>query len=165
MVDFALRPAMAQLKPNIVIWMSIWEKSDVVLNGKTLVSGTRAGDAEMLRRMDAALDGLTAGGAKVVMVSQPAPAPNDADGADNTSNKVDNASYRRLDRIQRIFAARHRDKVVLVDLADRVCPGGSPCPAEVHGVRLRPDGRHFTPEAAAIEAHWLMPKLVKAASS
>lgn len=39
-----------------------------------------------------------------------------------------------------------------------------PCPAEVSEVRLRPDGRHFTPEAAAIEAHWLLPKVVTSAA-
>ncbi|MDQ6697800.1 MAG: acyltransferase [Actinomycetota bacterium] len=165
MVQQAIDPALRELKPNVVVWMSLWEKSDLLLHGKTLVSGTPAGDAEMLRRMGAALDRLTAGGAKVVMVTLAAPAPNDAQGASNTSNNIDDASYARLDRIERRFAALHRDKVTLVDLARRVCPSGPPCAAEVDGVRLRPDGRHFTPEAAAIEARWLLPKLVRNASS
>ena len=53
----------------------------------------------------------------------------------------------------------------LVDLAKQVCPNGPPCPEDVDGLRLRPDGRHFTPAAASIEAQWLMPKLVAAAAT
>jgi hypothetical protein len=55
--------------------------------------------------------------------------------------------------------------VTLVDLAQQVCPGGSPCPAQVNGLQLRPDGRHFTPKAASIEAHWLMPQIIATASN
>ena len=43
----------AKMRPDVVVWMSLWEKSDIIADGKTLVSGTPAGDAEMLRRMDA----------------------------------------------------------------------------------------------------------------
>jgi hypothetical protein len=141
--------------------MSLWEKSDIVKDGKTLVSGTPEWTAEMLRRMDAELARITKYGAKVAMLTIPPPAPNEAEGTANDSTReVDVASYERLDRIQREFAARHPDSVVLIDLAKRVCPGGAPCPEEVRGVRLRPDGRHFTPTAGAIEAHWLVPQLV-----
>jgi peptidoglycan/LPS O-acetylase OafA/YrhL len=158
--DFQV-PAIAATRPDIVIWMSLWEKSDIVKDGKTLVSGTRAGDAEMLRRMDAELKRITKYGAKVALLTIPPPAPNEAEGTTNDSTReVDVASYARLDRIQRRFAARHPDSVVLVDLARRVCPGGAPCPEEVRGVRLRPDGRHFTPVAGAIEARWLMRQLM-----
>lgn len=159
MVDQATTRALQELQPNVVVWMSIWEKSDLVVDGRTLASGTEAGDAEMLRRMDATLDRITAGGAKVVILTVAAPAPNDAQGASNSSNEVDDASYARLDRIVRRFADRHTDEVTLVDLARRVCPD------EVGGVRLRPDGRHFTPAAATIEAHWPLPKLLEAACS
>ena len=165
MVDQATTRALQELQPNVVVWMSIWEKSDLVVDGRTLASGTEAGDAEMLRRMDATLDRITAGGAKVVILTVAAPAPNDAQGASNSSNEVDDASYARLDRIVRRFADRHTDEVTLVDLARRVCPDGPPCPDEVGGVRLRPDGRHFTPAAATIEAHWPLPKLLEAACS
>ena len=52
MVNEAVDPAIFQLRPQVVVWMSIWEKSDLVVDGETLVSGTAAGDAEMQRRMD-----------------------------------------------------------------------------------------------------------------
>ena len=163
MVDEAVEPAIFELHPDVVVWMSIWEKSDVVVGNETLVSGTPAGDDEMLRRMDAELAKLTVFGAKVVVLTEAAAAPNDAQGAGNTSNAVDDASYRRLESILGHFAEGHPGQVTLVDLAKRVCPSGPPCPEAVDGLRLRPDGRHFTPAAASIEAQWLLPKLVAAA--
>jgi lysophospholipase L1-like esterase len=159
MVDAAQTPAIEQMRPDVVIWMSIWEKSDVIANGQTLVSGTPAGDAEMLRRMNDELTRITAYGAKVALVTVAAPAPNDAEGANNTSNAVDNASYARLDSIDRRFAKLHPGVVTLIDLAQRLCPNGPPCPEDVNGLRMRPDGRHFSPKAAAIEAQWLLPQL------
>jgi hypothetical protein len=115
--------------------------------------------------MDWELARVTVYGAHVVLLTEAAAAPDDAQGVGNTSNAVDDASYARLDGILHRFAARHRGDVTLVDLAQHVCPGGAPCPEHVGGLRLRPDGRHFTPTAASIEAQWLMPKIVATASS
>ena len=160
MVNEAVDPAVAELRPQLVVWMSIWEKSDLVVGNETLRSGTPAGDDAMLQRMDWELARLTAYGAKVVVLTEAAAAPNDAQGIDNTSNAIDNESYARLNRILARFAAQNPDQVTLVDLAEQVCPGGPPCPRVVDGLQLRPDGRHFTPKAAAIEARWLMPEIV-----
>jgi len=164
MVDEAVTPAIHELRPQIVVWMSIWEKSDLVVGNQTLVSGTPAGNAAMLARMNAELAHLTVYGAKVVVLTEAAAAPNDAQGVDNTSNSVDNASYVRLNTILEEFAEQNRGQVTLVDLAAQICPNGPPCPEDVDGLRLRPDGRHFTPTAASIEARWLMPQLVAVAS-
>jgi peptidoglycan/LPS O-acetylase OafA/YrhL len=164
LVDDALRTTLPKARPNVVVWMSIWEKSDLVVDGKTLVSGTPAGDRAMLARMDDALGRLTLGGARVVIVTNAAPAPNDAEGTSNTSNTVDDASYKRLDDIERRFAARHPGKVSIVDLGARVCPGGPPCPELVDGQRIRPDGRHFTPEAATRYSRWILRQIVRSQS-
>jgi hypothetical protein len=160
MVDAAQVPAVAEMRPDVVLWMSLWEKSDMIANGATLVSGTPAGDAEMLRRMNEALARVTAYGAKVVLVTVAAPAPNDAQGTNNVDTKADDDGYARLDSLDRRFAAAHPGQVTLVDLAHRLCPAGPPCPETVDGIRMRPDGRHFTPAAAAIEARWLLPQIV-----
>ena len=159
LVDDALRATLPEARPDLVIWMSSWEKSDVVEDGKTLVSGTPAGDRAMLARMDEALQRLTLGNAKVVVVTVAPPAPNDAQGTQNTSNAVDDASYLRLASINRRFAARHPDRVTLVDLGRRLCPKGPPCPALVHGERMRPDGRHLSPAAAAASSEWLLRRI------
>jgi peptidoglycan/LPS O-acetylase OafA/YrhL len=163
MVERAQVPAVAEMRPDVVLWMSLWEKSDVIANGTTLISGTPAGDAEMLRRMDATLKRVTAFGAKVVLVTIAPPAPNDADGTSTTPREVDEAGYVRLDSLDRRFAAAHPGVVTLVDLAHRICPNGPPCPEQVGGVRLRPDGRHFSPTASAIAAQWLLPQMVAVA--
>ncbi len=160
MVNAAMVPAIDAMRPDVVVWMSLWEKSDIIANGKTLVAKTPAWHDEMLRRMNAALAQITKYGAKVVLVTIAAPAPNDAQGASNTSNAIDNASYAGLDSIDREFAAQHPGVVSIADLAHQICPSGPPCPEDVNGLRMRPDGRHFTPTAAAIAGQWLMPKLV-----
>ncbi|MDQ1460184.1 MAG: hypothetical protein QOI08_1668, partial [Actinomycetota bacterium] len=162
MVEAAQVPAVAEMRPDVVLWMSLWEKSDMIANGATLISGTPAGDAEMLRRMDQELARVTAYGAKVVLVTVAAPAPNDAQGTNNASTAADDEGYARLDRIDRKFAALHPGQVTLVDLAHRLCPAGPPCPEDVDGIRMRPDGRHFTPTAAAMQGRWLMPQIVAA---
>jgi microsomal dipeptidase-like Zn-dependent dipeptidase len=96
--------------------MSIWEKSDLVVDGHTVVAGTPQGEKEIMARMDAALARLTAGGARVVMVTEAAPAPNPAQGTQTTSLEADNDGYARLNALLRRFQARHRDQVTLVDL-------------------------------------------------
>jgi peptidoglycan/LPS O-acetylase OafA/YrhL len=159
LVDETLRPALARARPTLVLWMSSWEKSDIIEDGTTLVSGTRRGDAAMLSRMDDALRTITRGGAKVALVTVAAPAPNDAQGTTNSSNAIDDASYVRLRSIDERFAARHRDRVVVVDLAKRLCPHGPPCPELVRGHRDRPDGRHFDPAAAAHYSRWILRQL------
>jgi peptidoglycan/LPS O-acetylase OafA/YrhL len=163
MVEAAQVPAIAQMRPDVVIWMSLWEKSDVIADGRTLVSGTPAGDDEMLIRMEAELARVTRYGAKVLMITDAPPAPNDAQGTNASDDAVDDASYARLQSIDRRFAARHPGSVTLVDLTPRLCPQGPQCPELVDGMRMRPDGRHFTPAAATVQATWLMPRIVAAA--
>jgi hypothetical protein len=55
-----------------------------------------------------------------------------------------------LDRV----AARHHDRVRVVDLSDVVCPGGV-CSLVVHGVVMRYDGGHFTRRASEYVAPYL----------
>ncbi len=98
LADTQERAALARLQPTVVLWMSIWEKSDLVVDGHTLVAGTPAGEAEIMARMDAALARLTAGGARVVMVTEAPAAPNPADGTYTTSRKADDDGYARLER-------------------------------------------------------------------
>ena len=133
----------------------------MVVDGTTLVSGTPAGDDEMLRRMDATLARVTRFGAKVLMVTD---APRRAERCPGNERHEPAPSRTRATRaspsVNRRFADRHRDSVKLVDLTPRLCPQGPPCPERVNGLRMRPDGRHFTPTAAAIQAAWLMPHIV-----
>ncbi|MDQ1508319.1 MAG: hypothetical protein QOG50_163 [Actinomycetota bacterium] len=156
LVDADVSQALARARPTIVLWMSIWEKSDLVVDGRTAVAGTPAGDKEIMARMDAALARLTAGGARVVLITEAAPAPNPAQDTATTSLKADEDGYVRLNALLRRFQARHRGEVTLVDLASKLCPSGPPCPERVEGLHARPDGRHFTPTAATWAARWIL---------
>jgi hypothetical protein len=157
MVDWDVPTALARAQPTLVIWMSIWEKSDLVVNGRTVVAGTPEWEAIIQSRMDAALARLTYGGAKVVIATEPAPAPANTAPTFNVQN--DNASYARLNALLLRFAARHRNDVLLVDLASLVCPSGPPCPAIVDGMQVRPDSRHYSPTAAVWAARWLLSQI------
>jgi peptidoglycan/LPS O-acetylase OafA/YrhL len=156
LVDTNVSKALARARPTLVIWMSIWEKSDLVVDGKTVVAGTPEGDKEIMARMDAALARLTAGGAHVALITEAGPAPNPAQGTLTTSVKADNDGYLRLNALLRRFQARHRDDVTLVDLATKLCPNGPPCPEKVDGMHARPDGRHLTPTAATWAARFIL---------
>jgi peptidoglycan/LPS O-acetylase OafA/YrhL len=156
LVRWSQANASARVQPTIVVWMSTWEKSDLVSGGQTIVAGTAEWRREIMARMDAALVRLTAGGARVVLVPIPAPAPNPAQLTAHTDRDADDAGYVRLNAMLRSFQDRHPDNVTLVDLAAQVCPDGPPCPETVKGLHARPDGRHFTPEAATWAARWLV---------
>jgi peptidoglycan/LPS O-acetylase OafA/YrhL len=155
-LDYAVPRALARSNPTLVIWMSVWEKSDLVVDGRTIVAGTPEWEATIQSRMDTALARLTAGGAHVVMVTEAAPAPNPAQGTETFDRQADDAGYARLNALLRRFAARHLDTVSLVDLATRLCADGPPCPANVEGMEARPDGRHFTPTAAVWAARVIL---------
>ena len=161
LVDWAVRNALARARPTIVIWMSAWEKSDLVIGGHTIVAETPRWEAEIMSRMDGALARLNAGGARVVVVTEAAPAPNPAQRTETTDRNADDAGYVRLDTLLRKFQARHPDTVTLVDLAAKLCPRGPPCPAFVAGTQPRPDGRHFPPSAATWAARWLLSELFR----
>lgn len=160
-LDWAIPHALARANPTLVIWMSVWEKSDLVIDGRTLVADTPEWDAEIMKRMDATLAELTANGAHVAMVTEAPPAPNPAQSIETFDRTADDAGYARLNALLQRFAARHPDKVSIVDLAAQLCPTGPPCPEQVDGLHARPDGRHFTPTAAVWAARFVLSEALK----
>jgi len=139
--------------------MSTWEKADLVVDGRTIVADTPEWQSAITARMEGRVQQLTANGARVFMVTEAAPAPNPAQGTETFDREADDASYGRLNRLLRDFAASHPDSVTLVDLAARVCPNGPPCPENVEGLHARPDGRHFTPTAAVWAARYVFTQM------
>jgi peptidoglycan/LPS O-acetylase OafA/YrhL len=160
--ETALR-ALERTRPDVVIWMSIWEKSDLRLNGGTIAAGTPEGDAEVVARMEAMVARLTAGGARVVMVTVPPRTEGTAFGSALTTTPEDDAEYVRLNRLLARFAREHPREVSLVDLAAKVCRCGPPCPTEVDGFTPRLDGSHYSPAGAVWLSRWLLPRLLAAA--
>ncbi len=69
----------------------------------------------------------------------------------------DPARVRRLNAIERAVAAHHPGVVRLIELGDRVDPGGSYA-YSVDGAPMRSDGVHFSAAACRWLAPWLLPQ-------
>ncbi|MCZ7527119.1 MAG: acyltransferase [Acidimicrobiia bacterium] len=156
-VPDALDRIVADHDPDLVVWLSSWETADHRVDGEHVRFGTPEGDEVLLEAMERARRRLTAGGARLVMLTMPAGAPSDQ----YPDRPRDDDDFVRLSRITGELADRHAD-VSVVDLAALACPGGPPCEPVVDGVRLRPeDGRHYSPEGAAWTAARVVPEIVE----
>jgi hypothetical protein len=152
-----LSGAVQQANPQVVVWFSTWETADQVVNGQFYEFGTPAADALLLEELEQSREILTAGGARLVMVTVAPRAEHSATVPDD--NPAEDQQYLHLDDLLRAFASQHTDSVTVVDLAKIVCPSGPPCPVDVDGVDLRPnDGGHFAGDGPA----WVAPRLMDA---
>jgi SGNH domain-containing protein len=148
--------AQAVAGQQVALWLSTWEAGNHLFHGTVLDIGTRAGDMTMVGELESAVARITAGGARLVFLTDPPPAVH--------SDKYVADPYqvlhaRLLNRLLRLVAMRNPDRVSVVDLAAMVCPGSPPCPEFVDGVRLRPrDGAHFEGAGPA----WVAPRLFTA---
>jgi hypothetical protein len=161
LLDRVLDEGLRRPRPDVILWLSTWERVDLVEeDGTVLQAGTPRWERAMMRRMDAVLARLRRTGARVVIATQSSTAPaklNNLSAADQASQ---DASFDRLNQLLLQFAARHPDDVTLVDLADYVCPGGPPCPERRDGIVVRPvDGGHFSPAGGVWASKWLLPYL------
>jgi hypothetical protein len=127
----------AQFHPKVVLWADIMEWSDIKANNQLVKAGTDRWRQLMKDSWDRIMARL--GNAAVVLIlptwwagyptDSPAPFP-----------------VERQRALFRDWAARHRDRVTVVDLGPVICPSGPPCQQVVNGVQLRSDHVHYTPE-------------------
>ncbi len=133
------RDAVAEVGPDLVVAMSLWESGNRVVDGVWHPYGTPEADAVLRRLYDEMLDRLTAGGATVALVTVPHT-------VDSANRPADPDANRRADILNGILAdvvAANPERAILLRLDDIVCPS-TPCPPVVEGVTLRPaDGAHF----------------------
>jgi hypothetical protein len=155
------RSAVERFRPDVVVWISGWETSARIVDGQLFRFGTIAGNRELTRNIDEAVQWLTGAGARVVMLPlAPSAQPSDH-GAPSPTN---DARMVGLANILRTYARQHSDAVSLVDLPALICPHGPPCPAEVDGVEPRPaDGIHFEGAGAGWVAARVLPLLLQPA--
>jgi peptidoglycan/LPS O-acetylase OafA/YrhL len=142
----------SELRPDVVLWLSSWETSDRLVAGKRVRFGTPESDAAILLGMHATLDRVTARGARLVMLTLP-PRGERMDGRPVPDRR---SAIDHLNAIIVEFAFSNADRVQLIDFANIVCHAGPPCPTEVEGMWLRPDGMHFTDETALWPADRLL---------
>jgi hypothetical protein len=154
---------------DVVIATSSNEQSrSVAPDGSLLLPGTPEHLAATEAALEESVSYLTSRGAFVVLVHMlprgpgigcldhgPATAPRcNPLVARDTQTPVYN---RVMDRV----AARHRDRVRVVDLSDVVCPHGV-CSLVVNGIVMRYDGGHFTRRASEYVAPFLYDRIRRA---
>jgi hypothetical protein len=146
---------LASEQPDEVVWLSGWESwPNRVLDGQLVHWGTIAGNKAVIGHIDEAVNRLTAGGARLVLMPV---APNAYPSVRGISSYMGDARLVQLAKVLRTYAREHADKVSLLDLPMMLCPNGPECPAEVApGIRPRNlDGFHFDGDGAV----WLANQL------
>src|SRR4051794_23070078 len=156
LVERTVSRALARSNPDVVLWVSSWERFNLRVAGRTIAAGSPNGDAVLLERMEEARRRLTANGARLAFVTVPPGTEGSALGARVVENRDADRRVEHLNDLLGRFAARHASCTYVVDLARRVCPHGIPCGPAVDGRRPRPDGAHFSPAGASWAAEWLV---------
>jgi peptidoglycan/LPS O-acetylase OafA/YrhL len=149
---------LAQVQPDLVVWLSNWEITDHIVDGNWLRLGTPEGDAGFGNLLAETADRLRSTGARLVILLPAVPTP---DG--NYPQYPYAARLQRtqvLDQLLQAQALRRPDLTNAVDLMPIICPGAAPCPETVNGIRLRPDGSHFEVDGARYVSEQLVPRLL-----
>jgi SGNH domain (fused to AT3 domains)/Acyltransferase family len=138
---------LAQIRPDVVIWLSGWDRDDRLVGGQRVSTTTMSGRVVFSQLIDEAATRLTSTGARLVMMTVAPAAPSDW-----YPDPPKDRTFEHMNRLLREYARTHTDRVSIVDLAGMLCPTGSqPCPEEISGVRPRHrDGNHFEPDTAGV---------------
>ena len=146
--------AVAQDRPDVVVWLSSWESVDRLVGDQIVRLETPSGFQAVYDLVDQAVQRLTSTGARVAFLTMPPQAT--ADDVPQTAPDTQ-ARYRLMNELLTWYAYRHPASTFVVDFSAAVCPGGAPCPEVVDGVRPRPiDGHHFSSAGAAWIAPWIV---------
>jgi peptidoglycan/LPS O-acetylase OafA/YrhL len=150
---------LAQTRPDVVIWLSGWDRDVRLVNGQQVNPTTMSGRVVFAGLIDEAATRLTSTGARLVMMTVAPAAP-----SDQNPDPPPDRTFEPMNRMLRDYAQAHADHTSVVDLAGLLCPSGhQPCPEEISGVRPRHrDGNHFEPDTAGWVARQLMPQVMAA---
>jgi hypothetical protein len=149
---------LAQFRPDVVVWLSGWDRTERLLNGQRVSPRTIEGRQVFMRLIDDAATRLTSTGARLVMLTVAPAAP-----SDEYPDPPKDDSIVQMNRLIREYARQHADGVAVVDLDQMLCPKGQPCPKSIEGVEPRHrDGNHFEEDTAAWMARKVMPQVMLA---
>jgi peptidoglycan/LPS O-acetylase OafA/YrhL len=147
-----------------VILLNRWELMDRRLNGAYRHVGQPDYDAYLGGQLDRAVSVAGRRGARVVLLTAAythrAETPSGGLYPEDQPARVD-----AWNRLLRRTAARHPDRISVLDLNAHACPAGR-FAWQVAGVPMRSDGLHFTPAGVRrVIAPWLLPELATAATT
>ncbi len=145
----------------VVVLVGAWDTYDLEVEGRLLEFGTAEGDAYALSELNEAVDVLSSGGAKVVLLTVPYPGRRDL-GLDVGGARVDPARVDRLNDLYREIARQRLGQVTVLDLNRFLSPAGGNADVS-DGTDMRSDELHFTTEGADVIAAWLAPEIVEVA--
>jgi hypothetical protein len=145
-----------ELDPELVVVLDgFWDAYDWVVDGETLAFGTPAWDAFASEHFGAAMDTLSARGARVLWLLGPYFRPDalepqieryyEANGEYRSA--LDDARVRHLNDVFRQTASERGCSVAIVDTRPCICPGDVYTDA-IEGFEVRGDGVHFTDAGA-----------------
>jgi peptidoglycan/LPS O-acetylase OafA/YrhL len=161
LVQNRLFSALRTFRPNVVLWVSTWERMPTVERDKVFVPGSIAWRAVMRGRMDAVYARIREGGARVVIATVASPAPAGMLHGGRIVSPEFDYRFELMNEEIRAFAARHQEGITLIDLAHKLCPSGPQCPAGIDGIEPRhDDGVHFPAVGSAWLTHWMLPTLL-----
>lgn len=147
--------------PDVIFWHSQRDRLDIRVGDRHLDAPTAAWRRALYDDWDATLERLSAGGAVVVLVPPlytERGDPAECAGEDSLTVPAcvePTFTNGALRTIYHEWAARHPDDLVVLDPAERLCPG-APCPRVVDGVNLRRDLIHFSSAGAQLLSGWLL---------
>ncbi len=149
-----------QTNAQVVIWsMGGWDVLDHKIDGRILKERSPAYARYFRGRLE---QGLKALGPDVQLVIPNIPCYHQpkyvVQGQNIATDRNDPKRGAALNKILRGFAHAHPDRVHLVDVASRLCPGGE-FTEKLHGVRVREDGVHYTAAGAKLFWKWVMPTI------
>jgi peptidoglycan/LPS O-acetylase OafA/YrhL len=146
--------------PDVAVLLTgRWEILDRVLQGQWMHIGEPVYDNYLASRLDQAINILSAGGAKVLVLTTPCFAPQEQ--ADGTIFPFDDPGrLTRYNQLLRAAVARNPSKASIGDLYGLLCPGMQYA-ASVNGVVARmADGVHISVAGGELVAAKLGPQLV-----
>jgi len=148
-----------QFDPDLAMAViGTWEVFDRQIDGRTVKFATPEWDANMTRILDDVVDVLGASGARVVLATPPPTRGQKNDRGTPTEWKDPSGDrFIHIADLMRQVGVR-RPEVTVVELSSFVCPT-IPCPAQVSGTDLRPDGVHYDANGGPVVAGWLTPRL------
>jgi peptidoglycan/LPS O-acetylase OafA/YrhL len=149
---------LAAVRPDVVVWLSTWDRLDRLVNGRRVSPATIEGRRAFTSLIDEAAARLTSTGARLVILTMAPPAPSEL-----VPDPPEDKTIDHMNRLLREYASAHADRVAVVDLAATLCPNGPPCPETIDGIRPRyRDGNHFEADTAGWMGRKVMPQVMAA---